>query len=83
MIDNVSASSYDLHSDYDYDYPDRKGEPTKKRKKEVNFDLDDIMGEFDIDDSGNIIINRDMTDNFNRLVNRHGYLIDINGNIIN
>ena len=42
------------------------------------------MGAFDIDDFGNIIINTtSMRDNFNRKVNKHGYLIDRKGNIIN
>jgi hypothetical protein len=39
--------------------------------------MDDIMGAFDIDDFGNIILNNDiMRDNFNRPVNKHGYLVD-------
>ena len=42
------------------------------------------MGAFDIDDFGNIIRNTDPTrDNFNRKVNKMGYLVDEDGNIIN
>lgn len=41
------------------------------------------MGSFDIDDFGNIVINPEMKDNFNRRVNKHGYLVDGEGNIIN
>jgi len=39
---------------------------------------------FDIDDYGNIMLNRDtMRDNLNRKVNNNGYLIDNQRNIIN
>ena len=42
------------------------------------------MGMFDIDDFGNIMLNKNsMRDNLNRKVNQHGYLIDHLGNIIN
>jgi len=42
------------------------------------------MGMFDIDDYGNIMLNRDtMRDNLNRKVNNNGYLIDNQRNIIN
>ena len=42
------------------------------------------MGAFDIDNFGNINLNMElMRDNFNRQVNKHGYLVDAGGNIIN
>ena len=67
-------------SDSDFEFEKN----TKKRKKDLQFDLDDIMGMFDIDDYGNLLINFDtMRDNLNRKVNRHGYLIDNVKNIIN
>jgi hypothetical protein len=52
------------------------------------FDLADIMGEFEIDDLGNFIIIRaagssDLLDKRGRKVNRRGYLIDRFGNVIN
>ena len=43
------------------------------------------MGVFDIDDFGNMIFGGQegqKRDNFNRKVNKHGYLVDHNGNII-
>ena len=47
----------------------------------------DVMGVFDKDRQGNIIIRRDaknkMVDKLNRPVNSKGYLCDENGNIIN
>ena len=46
--------------------------------------MDDIVGAFDIDDFGNILLDKEsLRDNFNRPVNKHGYLVDSNGNIIN
>lgn len=60
---------------------------TKKKLFDPNFfEIDDIMGVFDIDDYGNMIFGgkeERRRDNFNRKVNKHGYLIDHNGNIIN
>ena len=48
-----------------------------------NFELDDILGTFDIDDNGNIILDTNkMKDNLGRPVNKHGYLIDKKGNIL-
>lgn len=60
----------------------------KKRKMEIpDFAIEDIMGEFDIDDQGNYIIirnedNNDLEDKNERRVNRRGYLIDEDGNIV-
>ena len=52
-----------------------------------DFDLPDIMGEFEIDDAGNYIILRNddgqLLDKHMRQVNKRGYLIDRNGNVIN
>ncbi len=52
-----------------------------------DFELADIMGEFEIDDLGNFIIlrgeNGELLDKKERRVNRRGYLIDRFGNIIN
>lgn len=59
-----------------------------KAKKDVpDFELQEIMGEFEIDDLGNFIIVRgehgELLDKQDRLVNRRGYLIDRFGNVIN
>jgi hypothetical protein len=60
----------------------------KKRKMEIpDFAIEDIMGEFDVDDQGNYIIlrneeNGNLEDKNERRVNRRGYLIDEDGNII-
>jgi hypothetical protein len=56
--------------------------------KEIpNFELADIMGEFEIDDLGNFIILRgehgQLLDKNDKLVNRRGYTIDRFGNVIN
>lgn len=61
---------------------------TNKRKNEIpDFELADIMGDFEIDDLGNFIILRgekgELLDKKERRVNRRGYLIDRFGNIIN
>jgi hypothetical protein len=57
---------------------------TYKGKK---FDLLDVMGNFDKDRKGNIIIRKDakgkMVDKKGRPVNAKGYLIDVDGNVIN
>lgn len=69
---------------------------TKKKKKKTikkmdlevpDFELAEIMGEFEIDDLGNFIILRgergELLDKRERRVNRRGYLIDRFGNVIN
>ena len=52
-----------------------------------DFELAEIMGEFEIDDAGNYIILRgeagELLDRHERLVNKRGYLVDKHGNIIN
>lgn len=46
--------------------------------------MDDILGVFDIDDFGNMQIDLlILRDNLNRRVNKNGYLVDLDGNIIN
>jgi hypothetical protein len=65
------------------------GEPHPSQKPNVtpDFELADIMGEFEIDDLGNFIILRgergELLDKKERRVNRRGYLIDRFGNVIN
>jgi hypothetical protein len=70
----------------------KKGKKKKllngKRAKEIpDFELNDIMGEFEIDDLGNFIILRgdkgELLDKKERRVNRRGYLVDRFGNVIN
>ena len=50
------------------------------------FDIKDVIGVFDKDANGNIILQRGaagaFTDNVGRIVNEKGYLIDSDGNII-
>ena len=55
--------------------------------KEIpNFDLTDIIGDFDLDETGkNVIIrgkDQKLNDREGRKVNRRGYLIDHDGNIV-
>ena len=61
-------------------------EPPKPHET-PDFELADIMGEFEIDDLGNFIILRgekgELLDKKERRVNRRGYLIDRFGNVIN
>lgn len=52
-----------------------------------DFEIEDIMGEFDIDDQGNYIIlrnddNGNLEDKNEKRVNRRGYLVDKQGNVI-
>ena len=51
------------------------------------FELNEIMGEFEIDDAGNYIIERgeqgELLDSAGRPVNKRGYLVDKSGNVIN
>jgi hypothetical protein len=56
----------------------------RRRVTKENFDLDDIMGAFNIDDHGEIILDQlQLRDNLGRRVNKHGYLVDAKGNILN
>lgn len=58
-----------------------------KKRKVPEFELEEIMGDFDIDDQGNYIILRDnqskLVDKRDRLVNKRGYLSDRMKNVIN
>ena len=59
-----------------------------KRMKEIpDFELADIMGDFEIDDMGNFIIMRgekgELLDKHDHKVNKRGYLIDKYGNVVN
>lgn len=58
-----------------------------KKRKVPEFELEEIMGDFDIDDQGNYIILRDayhkLVDKRDRLVNKRGYLSDRMRNVIN
>jgi len=55
--------------------------------KGKKFDVKDVIGDFDKDRKGNVIIRRDkdnkMVDKKGRPVNNKGYLIDNQGNVIN
>ena len=85
VIDHISSA------DESAQIPDKKKKVKKKvfkAKKEIpDFELGDIMGDFEIDDMGNFIIMRgeggELLDQRERLVNRRGYLIDRFGNVIN
>lgn len=85
VICNISSADESLK-------PEPKTKKVKKKvfkaKKEIpDFELADIMGDFEIDDMGNFIIMRgeggELMDQQERLVNRRGYLIDRFGNVIN
>lgn len=60
---------------------------SRKRMAEIpNFEIEDVLGEFERDAMGNLMIIRSkdgrLSDKFGRRVNRRGYLIDQSGNII-
>ena len=65
----------------------KKGADAKVKPEVPDFELVDIMGEFEIDDLGNFIILRgekgELLDKRERRVNRRGYLVDRFGNVIN
>lgn len=76
LIDNLSE--FPSSGDENNDRFDRNKKITRE-----NFELDDILGTFDIDDNGNIILDiNKLTDNLGRPVNKHGYLVDKKGNIL-
>ena len=73
-----------MAGDDDFDYEGSKVKRRGRRVTRDNFEIDDIMGIFEIDDEGNLIIDQIMLlDNLGRKVNKHGYLIDKNDNILN
>lgn len=65
----------------------KKKKQPKTKDGVPDFELVDIMGEFEIDDLGNFIILRgekgELLDRRERRVNRRGYLIDRFGNVMN
>jgi hypothetical protein len=89
LIDGVLDAFSDVES---HGTANLKKKSKKKKKKALkpevpDFELIDIMGEFEIDDLGNFIILRgekgELLDKKERRVNRRGYLIDRFGNVIN
>ena len=80
VIDCISDDSKD-------DETKQKRPKMKKNKNIPEFELVDIMGEFEIDDAGNYIIERgergELLDMKGRPVNKRGYLIDKFDNVIN
>jgi len=64
----------------------RKRLPKRRMAEIPNFDIEEILGEFEIDNKGNnmIIKTKDgkLNDKNGRLVNRRGYLLDPAGNVI-
>ena len=86
VIDGLSESSQDATSG--------QGTFRRKRKKKAKatrkvpaFELDHIMGDFEIDEGGNFVIlkgeNGELLDRGDKPVNRRGYLVDKQGNVIN
>ena len=55
--------------------------------KAKKFDVTDVIGDFDKDRKGSIIVRRDkdnnMVDKKGRRVNSKGYLVDKDGNVVN
>jgi hypothetical protein len=88
VLGNLSDSDYDGENQLVRRTKRERMALAKKRKMEIpDFAIEDIMGDFDVDDQGNYIILRndetgDLEDKRERRVNRRGYLIDENGNII-
>jgi len=77
VIDKLSESSV---------FRERKVLDAERLKDIPEFELDDILGEFDVDESGNFIIKSEngvMVDNNGKKVNGKGYFIDKDRNIIN
>ena len=85
LIDNLSDfPSSNMAGESDFDYEGGRIKRKGRRVTRDNFEIDDIMGIFEIDDNGNLIIDQTMLlDNLGRKVNKNGYLIDKRGNILN
>jgi hypothetical protein len=71
----------------DHEYKKQRRRLDKDRMNQIpNFDLEDIMGDFDLDDTGNLIMIKGkdgrLIDRDGRKVNKRGYLIDPEGNVI-
>ena len=84
VIDCISESS---HKDSSSDIKRRPRKKREKGKDVPDFELTDIVGDFEIDDAGNYIILRgergELLDRKERPVNKRGYIVDKLGNIIN
>ena len=77
VIDNLSESS---------DFREPKKLDVDRLREIPEFELEDILGVFDVDENGNFVIKNNQgveVDNNNHRVNHKGYLIDKTGNIIN
>jgi hypothetical protein len=77
VIDNLSETS---------GFREKKKLDADRLKEIPEFELEDILGDFDVDENGNYImqsINGNLLDKNGSRVNQKGYLIDENGNIIN
>lgn len=77
VIDQLSESSV---------YQERKVLDADRLREIPDFELEDILGEFDVDENGNFIIKHDgkhFVDNNGKRVNAKGYFIDEHRNIIN
>jgi hypothetical protein len=87
VLHNVSGN--EAASDFEEQMHEESFSKFNQAKEEdPDFDLQDIMGEFDVDDLGNFIIVRkanshDLLDRRGRKVNRRGYLVDRDGNVVN
>lgn len=82
LIDNLSDITSSGMRDSNVDM--ESGRRKRRLIDRENFDIDDIMGEFDIDDLGNILIDQvTLRDNLGRKVNKHGYLVNERGDILN
>ena len=85
VIDGISQSSAEGRRSHHKKRSNMRKKGGRSRKV-PEFELADIMGEFDIDDTGNYIILRgaqgQLLDKNDRLVNRRGYLSDKFGNVV-
>ena len=80
VVDKIGRKKFDRKLLDDGDVPKLLNYTGKR------FDVKDVIGVFDKDANGNIILQRgkggSYNDNMGRQVNEKGYLIDIDGNII-
>ena len=80
IVDKLGRKKFDRKQLDDGDVPKLLNYSGKR------FDVKDVIGVFDKDASGNIILQRghdgSMSDNMGRRVNEKGYLIDNDGNIV-
>lgn len=91
LIQNVlqNVSGNEAPSDFEEQMHEQSFTKYQEAKKEQpDYDLADIMGEFDQDDLGNFIIMRkagsaELIDRRGRKVNKRGYLVDRFGNVVN